>query len=301
MANFCDKCSTLWQEIQEFEFFKLENLPVISADLLRLHAIMLKLKLSTELEHLEIPNPKATKQPINKALSTKAHSASSQHSPAVTRAKLANAKGSLSGLPNATADLNSKKMANLKNTPVARTRSSPQLATTHTSDSTGSNKEAPQLASTVFKTPLSSSLQSTVKENSSPLDIPLPAKVIETKTTNKDQNNLNKRIVCSGSDNSLIGIVTPVRKWLYIGKLDINTTELNIKTYVSSKLNLPCDLMPCHKLVSKNRKLDEMSFISFRLLVDEQHIPTLLDCNFWPAHIEVCLFKSLKNGNRSSQ
>lgn len=78
------------------------------------------------------------------------------------------------------------------------------------------------------------------------------------------------------------------RKWFYVSPFQPHETAQNISDYVSMKANCRIDQVICQKLVSENRSNGPpLTFISFKLSVPEDIVPTIRSDKFWPEGIVI--------------
>lgn len=89
-------------------------------------------------------------------------------------------------------------------------------------------------------------------------------------------------------------------KSVYISRLKPDVSVESISDYV--KLNVPevnDDMFSLRLLVKKDKKLDELSFVSFRLSCSEELFHKLIDPAFWPSHVLIGEF--IERRKRTSQ
>ena len=109
--------------------------------------------------------------------------------------------------------------------------------------------------------------------------------------SNPQQSRLdryNKRpIIIGTSTNDNAFTASERRQWLYIGRCNPNTTEVQISDYIKNHLCIP--VVQCI-LLDKN---DDVS--SFKVGVKESLLRGLLDPNLWPAGTAVKQFLPRRN------
>lgn len=89
-------------------------------------------------------------------------------------------------------------------------------------------------------------------------------------------------------------------KSFYVTPFNIEQTEQDIVEYLRETINLDRSTVKCIKLVPRNKDINELSFISFKLSVSEDLAPVISDRFYWPDGVEVREFQS-KNEIRSNE
>lgn len=75
-------------------------------------------------------------------------------------------------------------------------------------------------------------------------------------------------------------------KSIYVSRLQTTVTAEQIRHYVKSKIpEMDEKDIALRMLVKKDQPLDDLTFISYRLLCTEEHYNKFMDSSFWPSHI----------------
>ena len=100
------------------------------------------------------------------------------------------------------------------------------------------------------------------------------------KFVNKDY----AQIVGTGVISDTIQTVAVRNKnYLHVSRLHPSTITDNLKSFVSSKLNLTSSDIDCWPLLPKNRDLNSLNFISFKVGVFKEDVSKTLAPDFWPS------------------
>lgn len=96
-----------------------------------------------------------------------------------------------------------------------------------------------------------------------------------------------KKIVgTNNNSNALLSVEQT--KAIVVSQLHPNTTEDNVKKFVRDNINVGDDVVINVKsLIPKDRSLNELSFISFKLVVPESLYSSILSADFWPTGVTV--------------
>lgn len=76
-------------------------------------------------------------------------------------------------------------------------------------------------------------------------------------------------------------------KSFYVSPFQNNQTEDDVLQYLKDTMRIEDNQVKCIKLVPKGRCIDELSFISFKLTVANELVPTIGDTFYWPDGVEV--------------
>lgn len=115
---------------------------------------------------------------------------------------------------------------------------------------------------------------------------------------------LNDRKLTSGTNNIINhGLGSPVKlnsrstqlnvskkltKFIYVSRLKPNVTDELISSYIiGRKPDLSDKDFALRLLVKKDQKLDDLSFISYRLSCTPEMFDTFIDPSFWPSHVMI--------------
>lgn len=99
----------------------------------------------------------------------------------------------------------------------------------------------------------------------------------------------------SNSGNSGLGTgqkrVSPyahLKKSIYISRLQPSVKAEDISGYIKAKLTeIDEKDFLLRMLVKKDQKMDELTFISYRLACTEEHYSKFMDSSFWPQHVMI--------------
>lgn len=80
------------------------------------------------------------------------------------------------------------------------------------------------------------------------------------------------------------------KQYLYVSHLHPSTVTDNLKSYVGSKLNLTPTEIDCWPLVPKNRDINSLNFISFKVGLYDEDIAKALAPDFWPSGTSIRRF-----------
>lgn len=119
--------------------------------------------------------------------------------------------------------------------------------------------------------------------------------------TNITPKRNNNRKLTSGTDNSvdhdLGNGVVPKRnqnnqihfnKSVYVSKLEPTVTNEKLMNFIKKKLpDLTDNDIKLHLLVKKDQKVEDLTFVSFRLLCNETFYEKFIDSSFWPSHVMI--------------
>lgn len=118
--------------------------------------------------------------------------------------------------------------------------------------------------------------------------LPLPAQV--SRLRNVDSNN----VVYKDRQESVVSHMLSIanreepRKWFHVSPFQPHETAENLSRFVSMRTNCNIDQVICQKLVSENRMNGPpLTFVSFKLSVPDDVIPSLSSTNFWPEGIVI--------------
>lgn len=125
----------------------------------------------------------------------------------------------------------------------------------------------------------------------------------ETPTqTTKPQAHFKNRKLVSGTGanvNHGLGEVVPnrpfrvspyahLKKSIYISRLQTTVTAEKITSYIMNKMpELKENDIMLRILVKKDRPLEELTYISFRVACTDEHYSKFMDSSFWPAHVMI--------------
>lgn len=85
-------------------------------------------------------------------------------------------------------------------------------------------------------------------------------------------------------------------KSFYITPFHIDQSEEDIIEYLRETINIDNSSVKCAKLVPRNKNINELSFISFKLSVSQDLVSIINDPFYWPDGVEIREFQP-KNGN----
>lgn len=85
-------------------------------------------------------------------------------------------------------------------------------------------------------------------------------------------------------------------KSFYVTPFDIEQTEEDVIEYLRETMNVDNSTLNCVKLVPRNRNVNELTFVSFKLSVSEDLVSVISDPFYWPEGVEVREFQP-KNGS----
>lgn len=85
-------------------------------------------------------------------------------------------------------------------------------------------------------------------------------------------------------------------KSCYITPFHVEQSEEDIIEYLRENINIDNSTLECVKLVPRNKNINELSFVSFKLSVSENLSSVISDPFYWPEGVEIREFQS-KNGN----
>lgn len=89
-------------------------------------------------------------------------------------------------------------------------------------------------------------------------------------------------------------------KSFYVTPFTIEQTEDDIVEYLRETINTDDSIVKCVKLVPRNKDINELSFISFKISVSENLANVISDSFYWPEGVEIREFQP-KNEVRSNQ
>lgn len=101
------------------------------------------------------------------------------------------------------------------------------------------------------------------------------------------QHHQNDYIIGTCSDENVEIKSVPERKYIYASRFSNSTTDVILKTFLSTKLGLSQDDIDCRLLVSANQDVSRLNFISFKVGVDPSLFNKLLKPDLWPAGVLV--------------
>lgn len=87
-----------------------------------------------------------------------------------------------------------------------------------------------------------------------------------------------------------------IMKSFYLTPFDVGQSEEDIIEYLRETINVDNSTLKCVKLVPRNKNVDELSFVSFKLSVSEDLVSVISDPFYWPEGVEVREFQP-KNGS----
>lgn len=85
-------------------------------------------------------------------------------------------------------------------------------------------------------------------------------------------------------------------KSFYVTPFDIEQSEEDVIEYLRETINVENSTLKCVKLVPRNKNINELSFVSFKLSVSEDLVSVINDPFYWPEGVEIREFQS-KNVN----
>lgn len=88
-------------------------------------------------------------------------------------------------------------------------------------------------------------------------------------------------------------------RFLYVSELHPATTAVQMNEYVSSKLNVPSSDVISQILIKKDKNLEELEFVSFKIGIKENVIEYALENDFWPTGVVVRDFQQQHRRSRS--
>lgn len=128
---------------------------------------------------------------------------------------------------------------------------------------------------------LSRRLQSALIKPSSPgpkLKIP-----IKFGTADEASGELGRPIEIKGGTNRPV-----FTKAIFLTRLDPMLTTEKVLSYIGSKgIDVTKTSIDCRKLVKLNQDLNELSFCSFKLSINEELYSTLINPSFWPSSVGI--------------
>lgn len=101
--------------------------------------------------------------------------------------------------------------------------------------------------------------------------------------------NRNQRAVRQTSSDEML-------KSFYVTPFDIEQSEEDVIEYLRKTINVENSTLKCVKLVPRNKNINELSFVSFKLSVSEDLVSVINDPFYWPEGLEIREFQS-KNVN----
>lgn len=77
-----------------------------------------------------------------------------------------------------------------------------------------------------------------------------------------------------------------LKRSIYISRLQPSVTAEKITDYIKTKMpSLSENDISLRMLVKKDQRVDDLTFISYRLSCTEEHYAQFMDTSFWPAHV----------------
>lgn len=76
-----------------------------------------------------------------------------------------------------------------------------------------------------------------------------------------------------------------LKKSIYISRLQPSVTAEKICDYIKSKMPLGENDVSLRMLVKKDQKVDDLTFISYRLSCTDENYDKFMEPSFWPAHV----------------
>lgn len=99
------------------------------------------------------------------------------------------------------------------------------------------------------------------------------------------------QIVGTGDTSDAIQTVAVKKnQYLYVSHLHPSTVAENMRSYVSSKLNMTLSDIDCWPLIPKNRDVNSLNFISFKVGLPEDVFERTLAPEFWPTGTSIRRF-----------
>lgn len=89
-------------------------------------------------------------------------------------------------------------------------------------------------------------------------------------------------------------------KSFYVTPFTVEQTEEDIIEYLRETVTINDSTVKCVKLVPRNKNINELSFISFKVSVSEDLASVIGDRFYWPDGVEIREFQP-KNGVRINQ
>lgn len=94
------------------------------------------------------------------------------------------------------------------------------------------------------------------------------------------------------STDSIKSVQVADKNFLYISRLHPSTTSEQIITHISAKIGVDVSSdLTCNVLIPKNRNIEDLSFISFKIRVNTNVLDKVTDPSIWPVGIIIRDFK----------
>lgn len=103
----------------------------------------------------------------------------------------------------------------------------------------------------------------------------------------------NRRLVAGTNKTESHGLGSPIKtarfdKSIYLSRLQPSVSSEKVIQYMKTKLpELNENDISLRLLVKKDRPLNDLTFISYRLLCTEQNYALFMDSSFWPEHVMI--------------
>jgi hypothetical protein len=90
-------------------------------------------------------------------------------------------------------------------------------------------------------------------------------------------------VIGTGATNDVLKAVAPM-KWLYVSRLDPQTSEEAVTNVLTTALQVDAKMFTCVKLIPR---MQNPTFISFKVGMSEELLQKSLDPKFWPPGIAI--------------
>lgn len=157
---------------------------------------------------------------------------------------------------------------------------------------------SPSLPSASTSTPTSAPCSSAMEAKKT-------EKSITTMTNEKQKGDVNVNskhsntplITGTGASSELIAAAEQ-HSTMFVTNCSGSTTAEQLATYIASKIQLETDTIRANLCIPKDRPVESLNYLSFKLSVPLRHANTVLDAGFWPQNIRIRKFVAGSNRNQ---
>jgi hypothetical protein len=101
------------------------------------------------------------------------------------------------------------------------------------------------------------------------------------------QDSVSECITGSCNDAEETLMAAKEKKYIYASKFSNTTLPSEVSKFLSKKLDVSADLLDCRLLVSPNKDVSRLNFVSFKIGVDLELFQKLLQPDIWPCGVMV--------------
>lgn len=104
--------------------------------------------------------------------------------------------------------------------------------------------------------------------------------------TRRKKPSRMRRVVFGQNNNSELAVALKF-KWVHLSSFKPSVTEENIISYVMKHLKIDKEQLVCYKLVKKEKSMDDLKYVNFKLGITSAHYEGLFNPQLWSSAIKV--------------